>query len=195
MTLMESLAASGGYYISVAGDTIVAEPTAITGSIGVVMGFLVFEELLEEKLGIQPVIIKSGEKKDWPSYFRKPDSEQLDYLNDKIIQPEYMRFMQIVADGREDLTFEQVEQLSDGSIYSADEALAKNMIDSIGYFDEAVGQVMELANITEAQVVEYHRPFSLFGALGAQMSILPKLDKSTLYEFSTPDVLYLWSIH
>ena len=67
IAFMQSLAASGGYYSAVATDKIIAEPTAITGSIGVIMGYFVLQELLENKLGIIPVIIKSGEKKDWPS--------------------------------------------------------------------------------------------------------------------------------
>ncbi len=66
VAFMQGVAASGGYYSSVACDKIIAEPTAITGSIGVIMGYLVLQQLLEEKLGIQPIVVKAGDKKDWP---------------------------------------------------------------------------------------------------------------------------------
>jgi len=112
VAFMHNLAASGGYYVSVASDKIVAEPTTITGSVGVIMGYLVVQELLENKLGIQPVIIKSGRKKDWPSSFAKPDEQQLQYLDEKVIQPAYERFMQIVADGRSELSPEDVNRLA-----------------------------------------------------------------------------------
>ncbi|MBN1795424.1 MAG: signal peptide peptidase SppA [Sedimentisphaerales bacterium] len=195
IAFMRNLAASGGYYVSVASDEIVAEPTVITGSIGVIMGYLVVEELLEDKLGIQPVIIKSGEKKDWPNSFQKPSEEQLAYLDKKVIQPAFERFTQIVADGRSELSMDDVMRLSDGSIYSADEALNEKMIDEIGYFEDAVSAAEELAGIKNAQVVEYKRPFSLGSLLGAEARSIFKLDRKTLYELATPEVMYLWSVH
>jgi protease-4 len=100
VAFMEGIAASGGYYTSVACQKIVAEPTAITGSVGVIMGYLVLKDLLEGKLGIQPVIIKSGPRKDWPSSFRYPEAEEIEYLQEKLIGPAYERFVEIVAEGR-----------------------------------------------------------------------------------------------
>ncbi len=192
VAFMQGVAASGGYYASVACDKIVAEPTVITGSIGVIASYFVFQELLEEKLGIQPVTIKSGPKKDWPSAFRQPTQEELQYINDKMISPAYERFVQIIADGREALTLADVKQIADGSIYGSDEALEKNMIDSIGYLDEAVKQVKSLAGITKAKVVEYSQPFSLASFLSARNKSLLKLDRSTLHELTTPEIMYLW---
>jgi protease-4 len=74
---MLGVAASGGYYTSVACEKIIAEPTTITGSIGVISWYLVVQELLEEKLGVLPVTVKSGPKKDWPSSFRQPAPEEI----------------------------------------------------------------------------------------------------------------------
>jgi len=142
---MQGVAASGGYYTSVACDKIIAEPTAITGSIGVIMGYLVVQELLEEKLGIQPVVIKEGRRKDWPSSFQPPTEEQLQYLQDKVLTPAYERFVQIVDEGRPSLTLADVRRLADGGIYSTSEALNENLIDEIGYLDEAIKQVKSLA--------------------------------------------------
>jgi len=193
VAFMQGVAASGGYYTSVACEKIIAEPTTITGSIGVITGYLVLEQLLENKLGIQPVIVKAGEKKDWPSSFKAPTDEQLQYLRERLIDPAYNRFVQIVADGRKMLTTEDVNRLADGSIYWADKALEEKLIDQIGYLDDAIEQVKSMADIQKAQVVEYRKPFSFADILGAQAKSKLSFDQKTLYELTTPQVLYLWS--
>ena len=195
VAFMQGVAASGGYYVSVACDKIVAEPTTITGSVGVIAGYFVLQELLEKKLGIQPVIIKSGRKKDWPSLFQQVTEEQREYIQEKLIGPAYERFVQVVADGRGSLTLDDVKRLADGSIYGAYEAVDEKLIDEIGYLDEAIEQVKTLAKIEEAQVVEYRRPFSLAGFLRLQSRNILKIDRMTLYELSTPQLLYLWSLY
>jgi protease-4 len=191
VAFMEGMAASGGYYASVACDKIVAEPTTITGSVGVIMSYFVLEEFLEAKLGIEPVIIKSGARKDWPSLFQKPTEEQIQYLDEKLIQPAYERFVNIVADGRPTLSIDDVRQLADGSIYGAQEALDKEMIDEIGYFEDAVDTILSMAGIENAQVVEYRRPFSMMSLFSTQVDVGFKVDKKTLYEMMLPEALYL----
>ena len=196
VAFMQNVAASGGYYTSVACDKIVAEPTVLTGSIGVIMGHFVLQELFENKLGILPVIIKSGEKKDWPSSFQVPTEEQLQYLQDKLITPAYERFVQVVAEGRKgQLTLADVRGLADGGIFGAEEALNEKLIDEIGYLDEAIERVKSLAGIKEARVVEYRKPFSLAGFLSSGSQSVLKIDRTMLYELSTPQVLYLWSAY
>ncbi len=196
VAFMEGVAASGGYYVSVGCEEIMAEPTAITGSIGVIAGHFVLQQLLEEKLGIQPSIFKSGEKKDWPSPFRPVTDEERQYIQDKLITPAYNRFVQVIAEGRaETLTLDDVKRLADGSIYSAEEALNEKLIDKIGYIDDAVEQVKSLAGIEKAQVVEYRKPLSLTNLLSSRNESMFKIDKSTLYELGTPQVLYLWSLY
>ncbi|HDZ69052.1 MAG TPA: signal peptide peptidase SppA [Phycisphaerales bacterium] len=195
VAFMQGVAASGGYYVSVGSDKIVAEPTVITGSVGVIAGHFVLQELLEEKLGIQPVIFKSGRKKDWPSPFQPVTEEQRQYIQDKLISPAYNRFVQIVDEGRESLTLADVKRLADGSIYSAPEALDEKLIDEIGYLDEAIEQVKLLAGIEEAQVVEYRKAFSLTDFLYSRSQSFLKIDRAALYELGTPQVLYLWNIY
>jgi protease-4 len=195
VAFMQGVAASGGYYVSVGCDKIMAEPTTITGSVGVIMGYLVLEQLLEEKLGIQPVVSKSGMKKDWPSSFRTPTDEEKQYIQDKLIKPAYERFVGIVAKGRESLSLEEVRSLSDGSVYGAQEALDENLIDSIGYLDDAIEEVMTLAGIEDGQVVAYKRPFSLSSILRTQRSNILNFDIKALYELSTPELFYLWSLY
>lgn len=196
VAFMQGVAASGGYYASVACDRIVAEPTTITGSIGVIMSYFVFQDLLENKLGVQPVFLTAGEKKDWPSSFRAPKDEELDYIEERLLVPAYERFVEIVRTGRAGtLSIERVRALADGSIYGAPKALEEKLIDKVGYLDDAVAEVKAMANIKEAQVVEYRRMFSFMNFLNAKTEAPFKLNRKTLYELSEPQVLYMWSAY
>ncbi len=195
VAFMQGVAASGGYYTSVACDKIIAERTTITGSIGVIFGHFVLQELLEEKLGIKPITITSGPKKDWPSMFKPFTEEQQRYVEDKLIKPAYDTFVQVVAKGRPELTVDDVKGLADGGIFGALEAKKEKLIDEIGYLDEAIELVKKLANIDQARVVEYRKPFSLTGFLSYRKPNFLKIDRTTLYELSTPQVLYLWSAY
>ena len=104
--------------------------------------------------------------------------------------------MEVVADGRkEKLTKAEVRQLADGGIFGAQEAKEEKLIDEIGYLDEAIELVKSLADVERARVVEYRRPFSLAGFLSYRKSNFLKIDRSTLYELSTPQILYLWSAY
>jgi len=197
VAFMQTVAASGGYYASVACEQIIAEPTAVTGSIGVISWWLVVEELLENKLGIVPVTVKSGERKDWPSSFRKPTAQELKYIEEKLINPAFERFLAVVAEGRKDsLDPYQITELADGGIFGAEEAKRQKLIDDIGYLDDAIALVKRLARIKDARVVEYRRPFSLGDVLlGSAESNVFKLDRNTLYEIGTPQILYLWTAY
>lgn len=194
VAFMQGMAASGGYYASVACDKIIAEQTTITGSIGVIFGHFVLQQLLEEKLGIEPVIIASGSKKTWLSMFKPFEEEQRQYVQERLINPAYERFVEVVDEGRPSLDVNEVKEVADGGIYSAKEAKKQKLIDDIGYLDDAIELVKKLANIDKAQVVEYRRPFSLAGFLTLQnkKNIL-QFDRAMLYELSTPQLLYLWT--
>ena len=192
VAFFQTVAASGGYYAAVACDEIVAEPTAITGSIGVIMSHMVVKDLVE-KIGISPVVIKSGPKKDWPSMFSDTTDEQKDYLNSKLIQPSYDRFVSLVAKGRQDmLTEEQVRKLADGSIYGAEEALENKLIDKIGYFDVAVDRAKTLAGLNDAHVIEYFRPASFMEALMTESKLGITIDQDSIQEMMVPKLMYLW---
>ena len=196
IAFMQGVAASGGYYTSVACEKIMAEPTTITGSIGVISWYFVVQELLENKLGILPVVVKSGQKKDWPSSFRKPDTEEILYIENKVIKPAFERFLEVVAEGRKELLTEaEVERLADGGIFGAKEAKKEKLIDDVGYLDDAIEMVKEMAKIDQARVVEYRKPFSLTGFLSYRKPNFLKIDRTTLYELSTPQILYLWSAY
>jgi len=194
VAFMQTVAASGGYYTSVACDRIIAEPTVITGSIGVIMNHMVLKDLLEEKLGVNAVTIKSGEKKDWPSVFEETTEKQKMYLYDKLISPAYGRFVNLVADGRGDhLTYIEVKKLSDGSIYSAQEAMDEHLIDGIGYIEEAISVAEGLAGISGGEVVEYKKPFSFSNLIKAESRFGFSLDRDSLQELTVPRLEYLWN--
>ena len=155
------------------------------------MGHLILQDLFEQKLGIKPVIVKSGPKKDWPTTFEPVTEEQIQYLNDKLITPAYERFVNAIANSRKDiLTVEQVRVLADGSIYNAPEALENKLIDEIGYMPEAIALAKSLAGISDAKVIEYTKPFSFENLLEAKT--LFGLNRDTLYELTTPQLMYLW---
>ena len=102
--------------------------------------------------------------------------------------------MQLIANGREQLTMEQVRPHSDGSIYNANEALTNGLIDKIGYFDDAVELAKTLAGVENARIVEYKKPFSLPGWLNSKVQLLPRLDRAALYELTTPQLMYIWGV-
>ncbi|MHC4368202.1 MAG: signal peptide peptidase SppA, partial [Planctomycetota bacterium] len=195
IAFMQGVAASGGYYTSVACEKIIAEPTTITGSIGVISSYFVVQGLLEEKLGVLPVTIKSGKKKDWPSSFKPPTEEQIQYMQEKLIAPALARFVEVVEEGRAgSLTSEQVKSIAtEAEIYGAQEALDEKLIDQIGYLDEAIALIKSMAQIDDAQVVQYRKPFSMMDLLTYGKASLPKFDRNTFHELGTPEVMYLWS--
>ena len=196
VAFMQGVAASGGYYASVACDEIIAEPTTITGSIGVISWYLVVQELLEDKLGILPVTIKSGRKKDWPSSFRKPEPDEIQYMRDKVITPALERFIEVIAEGRKaTLTIEEIRKLADGGIFGAKEAKEEKLIDKVGYLDDAIELAKKWAKIDKAQVVQYRKPFSFANFFSYRKPNLLNLNRATLYELGTPQILYLWSAY
>ncbi len=194
IAFMQGLAASGGYYTSVACDKIIAEPTTITGSIGVIMQTFMLEELFKDKLGIESVTMKSGKRKDWPTTFSKVSDEQKEYLMNKLITPAYERFVRLVAKGRDGLNVEQVKALADGSIYHADEALENGLIDQIGYMEDAIDLISDLADVENPYVFEYKEEFHFSSLLGAESKSksLIQMNESDIRNALTPNLMYLW---
>lgn len=194
VAFMQGVAASGGYYAAAACDEIVAEPTAITGSIGVIFSNLVVQDLFENKLGIVPVVVKSGQKKDWPSSYRAPSEEELSYVDERLITPAYNRFLEIVAQGRQGiLTPDEIRPLADGGIYSAQAAKEKRLVDHIGYLEDAVELVRTKAGLGGVKVVEYKEVFSLASLLRVKSNTGQiRLDRSLIHELTTPELLYMW---
>lgn len=140
---MGDLCCSGGYYTAVGADWIMARPTTLTGSIGVIMSTFNIAELAR-KIGITDVTIASGENKDMLNPLKPVRPEHVKILEEPVKQL-YERFVGIVAEGR-NLPVEVVRQLADGRVFTADDALKHKLVDSIGHEDEAIEQIKKLAD-------------------------------------------------
>ncbi|MCP4007769.1 MAG: signal peptide peptidase SppA [bacterium] len=149
------MAASGGYYVAMATDEVIAHPTSITGSIGVIMPGLNFSELMS-RYGVKDQSFTSGAFKDTGSSVRNMRADERAQI-EAVIDDLYRRFTEVVDTGRPKLDRAEVEKLADGRIYTANQALAVGLIDEIGYLEDAVEALEELAGIEESQVVMYHR--------------------------------------
>jgi len=169
------VAASGGYYISCGANHIVAEPTCVTGSIGVIAQVLTMEQLLD-KVGIQPVtLVASGspDKDVANNMFRTWTDDDRAKLS-KMLDSAYDTFRKRVATGRGTAISndDQLTSVADGSIYTADEALANGLVDGVGYLDDAIAQAEKMAGLKPGTAGVYivREPPSLFGSgLFAQM--------------------------
>ena len=159
------LCASGGYYIAAPADYIVAGPTALIGSFGIIMQHVEVTGLLE-KLGVVVDPLKSTDSKDIGSPFKKMTPEEKKYF-DKLLTTFHNRFVNIIATGRK-LDKRKVEQLADGKVYIADEALDYGLIDEVGYFDSSLTEAKKACTVDYPEVILYKRPFSLINLLGAQ---------------------------
>ncbi|MBC2704043.1 signal peptide peptidase SppA [Desulfobacula sp.] len=144
VTSMGSVAASGGYYIASATDKIVANPGTITGSIGVIMEYANIMEIAK-KIGISPVVIKSGEYKDMGSPLRElKDSEKK--IFQALVDELHFQFVNDTAKAR-GIDVQTMATLADGRVYTGQKALKLKLIDRLGNLDDAIRWVGEMANI------------------------------------------------
>jgi protease-4 len=148
------VAASGGYYIAAAADKIVANPGTITGSIGVLMEFMRFEDLLN-KIGVKLEVLKSGEFKDIGSPHRELTKRDREII-DSLIADIQAQFVEAVANGR-DLPLERVNEIADGRVFSGAKAKELNLVDTLGNFHDAVDVVKEMADIEGDATLVYPR--------------------------------------
>ncbi len=194
------LGTSGGYYIAMAADHILAHPSTITGSIGVIMVTMNAEGLLE-KVGVQPAAIVSGPKKSMGSPFRPMNDEERAIFQGTIDHL-FEQFLVVVKEGRPGLSMEQIRTVADGRIFTADIAKAKGLVDSIGYLDEAVDLAKKEAKLEQARVVTYTRGGGTHQNIYSQFDPpqigpigFPQVDAHSLFNVltgGTPQMLYMW---
>lgn len=152
--LMMSVAASGGYYIASACDFIIAHPTSLTGSIGVISVYPSVRELMA-KIGVKVEVIKSGAAKDSGAPFREMSDEEKAIFQG-IVDEYFEAFLDVVSRNRKDrIRPEDLRKIADGRIYTAQQALKLDLIDAIGYFDDAFGKTMDMASLKAARLVSY----------------------------------------
>jgi protease-4 len=155
---MGAVAASGGYYIACAADTIVANPGTVTGSIGVVYSFPTFTRLMD-KVGVELEVFKSGDLKDVGSFGRDVTEKDRRMLQ-SVIDDTYNQFINVIAETRE-LDIEEVKKLADGSIFTGLQSKELGMIDEIGTFSDAISIAGEISDLGDdpktIQERKYHR--------------------------------------
>ncbi len=182
---MDSVAASGGYYVACAGSHIMANETTLTGSIGVIIETLNYEHLME-KVGVNTVVFKSGEMKDMLSGSRKMTAEESEYVQ-KLVMQTYEKFVGIVATERK-LPVESLKKgIADGRVISGKDAQKEKLIDSLGQIEDAFALAKKLGNAPDASVIRYESQFhfgKLFKLLGKAEP--PKIEVKLPQQFTSP---------
>ena len=192
---MGGYAASGGYYISCAANHIVAEPTTITGSIGIFGMFPDFSGLLTEKLGVKFDEVKTNKFATFGTVARPFNAEEISLL-DKYIGRGYELFRKRVADGRKQ-SIEQIEEVAQGRVWLANDALKIKLVDEIGGLDKAIAKAAQLAKVTEYHTASYPEEPSWFSSLlemGSKGNYLDEQMRETLGEFYEP-LMYMKNIN
>lgn len=190
------LAASGGYYIAMAGDSITGHPTSLTGSIGVIALKVNLEGLMH-KIGVGWEVVKSAEKKDFLSPLR-PLTKEEKQLFQITIDGFHDRFIEIIAENRPGLDLAQVKPLADGRVYDARQALQAKLIDQIGYLDDTLDLIKKELGTSKIKVVSYHSPGEYKSNLYSSPSAPPvvnllNIDLGLDLEKISPHFMYMWA--
>ncbi len=186
---MGDVAASGGYYVALAADYIMAHPTTLTGSIGVLMQSYNVRDLAG-KIGLRDVTIKSGENKDLLNPFSELSEEQRRMLQ-QVVDALHARFIGLVAESRE-LPEAQVRELADGRVFLAADALASGLIDGIGYADDAAETASELLGGAELEIYRYSEEPSIFDLLRGGPSFFGASNLRGLLDGGGSRLMYRW---
>lgn len=205
------LAASGGYYIAAGADVIMAEPTTITGSIGVIMTLPNLEGTMD-KLGIKMTTLMSSNSQCWKDmgspFSKMSERDRKAFV--ALLDDMQARFEKVVKDGRgsklkisknkieetievngKEITEKMTETVPfNGQIYRAEDALKIGLIDSIGYLEDSWNTAAEIANLSNPKVVKYHKRAGLFAEMMEGLSPIREAAETT----SSPRILYQWYV-
>jgi len=165
---MDAVAASGGYYVACGATEIVASETTLTGSIGVIMQSIGYDDLFE-KVGVSTRTFKSGEFKDILSGSREVTPRERELI-DRLVMEMYDRFVGIVAAARDLPDAKLRSEIADGRVFTGGQAKAAGLVDSTGYIEDAYDRARDLGNAPKAGVVKMNEVGGLFDALGLMKS-------------------------
>ncbi|MFN8608785.1 MAG: signal peptide peptidase SppA [Vulcanimicrobiota bacterium] len=193
VAVFEDVAASGGYYVAMAADHIVAHPTTVTGSIGVISHFYNFTDLMG-KVGVDVNTIKSlnwqGKEsfKDIGSPYRKMKPEERKLMQELITEM-WERFTNVVAEGRKGkLNLEEVRKLADGRVFSGGAALKARLVDQVGYSRDAYAEIRKRCGNQKAKIIRF-LPEKSWEDLFSAQALVPRV------ELPGSGVFYLWEAH
>lgn len=183
-----SIAASGGYYVASAADRIMANPGTITGSIGVIMGYTNFQELFE-KIGLSPVVIKSGEYKDIASPVREMSDKEREMLQE-FTDTIHTQFIADVAEGR-GASPDTIRKIADGRIFSGETAMEYGLVDRLGNLADAVEWAGRLGGI-EGRIKSVYPPEKKLPVMDYLMDMAAARIKAAIEEMTsvTPGYVY-----
>jgi protease-4 len=184
------VAASGGYYAALAADRIVALPTTVTGSIGVITMKLDLEKVMG-RIGVKTETVKSGLYKDLWTPFR-PSSDEERRIMQELIDDMFARFLEKLRTGRPGMTPAQVEKAATGRVFSARQAMELGLVDEMAYPKEAFETAKKMAGLEEARLVVYHRPGAWRGSIYAQAPATSDSGFGGLDMLTSPQLMYLW---
>ncbi len=196
---MGSIAASGGYYVSMAvGETpesIFAEPTTWTGSIGVIIPHYNLSGLMQE-VGVTEDSIVSHPLKDMGS-FAKPMTEEEREIFQKLVDESFERFKNVVKYGRpafQDYP-EKLAAVATGQVFTAEQAHKHGLVDKIAFLDEAIERAIDLGRVDRGdyRVVEYERTPTLVDVFFGGRIHSPSPDLSGLFDLASPRAYYLYT--
>jgi protease-4 len=161
----QEVAASGAYYVSLASDRIVAQPTSVVGSIGVIFNTFNFEGTMN-KIGARSEAIKSGPLKDMGSPFKALSSEERQVMQG-MVDEYYQRFVAVLSEHRTIQDKETLRIVTDGRVFSGARAKELGMVDDLGLLEDAIDSARTLANAPDAKVIQYKRPYGYRGSIYA----------------------------
>jgi len=197
IAVLMDVAASGGYYIACACDEVVAQPSTVTGSIGVIMQMVELSETMR-MIGVRTDAIVSGPSKDSGSPLRAMRPEERERFQ-AIVDEMYDRFVAVVAAGRPGLGADQVRAVADGRIYTAAQALELGLIDRVASFRETLDRTKERVGAKSVKLVAYKRPtefrpnyYAAAPSAGGDVNLL-NLDLPSWLDSTAPRFMYLWA--
>jgi len=195
LALMMGVAASGGYYVASACDQIIAHPSTITGSIGVISIFPNLEELFE-KIGIKVNIIKSGTMKDSGSSFRDLTEDERQVFQG-VVDEFYQKFLEAIYKKRKNsISLQELRKIADGRIYTATQAYELKLIDEIGYFDTALDKTLSMAGLRESQVITYtyfpNTKTNIYATSLKKQSLFEEKNIKEIFQSLKSGFYYLW---
>lgn len=196
VTYVRGISASGAYYITANSDYIIASPTAMVGSIGVIMKWLNFEGLASN-LGITEETIKSSEMKDIGSPFKKMSQRERMVLQ-KLINNAFVRFKTIVRLGRQ-MNDHQLSMIATGEVWTADDAKKLNLVDHVGYMRDAFLVTTELTGVINPNIIIYRKEIGFWDSIKSMAPINQGSSQITTYPemiihrtLPPPTLLYQW---
>ena len=197
VALIEDVGASGGYYLACGAKTILAHPTSVTGSIGVIVQTISVAGIMD-KLGIEAKAVTSGPRKDIASPLKPLDEKDLAIIQG-MVEAYYKRFLLVVGANRLTMEADKIKELADGRVYTGEQAKEHGLVDGLGYMDTAIDAARELADVKKAKVVIYHRPlgYRAHAYSAAQMPTpqvnLINISMPQLADLARPQFLYMWT--